>query len=99
MSPVENAVIRRHLFSGPPPIVLEQDLVLCYPGQSPTAAVWLVEGILECTSKRATRTTMTPGLYLIHELAEGTPIHSEVRVRAGSRVWPLTRTDVKLAHA
>ena len=98
MSPVEHAVIRRHLYSGPPPIILGQDLILCYPGQSPTAAIWLVEGILEYVRRRSVRTTMTPGLYLLHELAEGTPLNSEVRVRAGSRVWPLTRTEVKLAH-
>lgn len=99
MLPIENAVIRRHLNAGPPATILEQDMVLCYPGQSPTAAVWLVEGVLECTSKKTTCTNQTPGLYLLNELALGMPLQCEVRVRAGSRVWLLTRTDVKLAHS
>jgi hypothetical protein len=73
-------------------------MIICYSGQNPTIAVWLVTGVLEYTLKNTTQVTGTPGLYLLKELTEGVPLKCEVRVKAGSKVWPLTRTDLKLAQ-
>lgn len=78
-------------------MTLVRDLIVCYSGQSPTIAIWLVTGILEYSVKNSTQTSFTPGLYLLKELTEGVPLKCEVRVRAGSLVWALTRTDLKLA--
>lgn len=75
---------------------LSQDLIICYPNQIITTAVWLKTGTIRLNENmKDSQDFQGPGLYFMDDVSTQRPCPYFVKVIKGSEIWLVTRSDVQ----
>lgn len=74
---------------------LVKDMIITYPNQLLTTAVWLKKGIIRLNEDtKGERDLTRPGLYFLDELSRELPFPHAVKVLAESELWLVTRSEL-----
>lgn len=75
---------------------LSQDLIICYPKQIITTAIWLKTGTIRLNENmKDTEDFHRVGLYFMDDVSSQKPCPYFIKVLKNSEIWPVTRSDVQ----